>query len=155
VLLDPTDKRPVHFVGIAGAGMSALAELFVRRGVRVTGCDAHPVGVDDLRALGVEVVHGHDPKHAEDARALVVTSAMAKDHPELERARALKLPVVRRAEALGEATAGEGRELVAIAGTHGKSTTTVMAAEALAAAGRDRARGGTRLPLERQPPRWR
>lgn len=137
MLLDPNDQRPVHFVGIAGAGMSALAELFVRRGVRVTGCDAHPTGVDDLRRLGIEISSGHDPKHVENARALVVTSAMPKDHPELERARAAGIPVIRRAEALGDATAGEGRELVAIAGTHGKSTTTVMTAEALAAAGRD------------------
>lgn len=137
MLLDPTDQRPVHFAGIAGAGMSALAELFVRRGVKVTGCDANPVDVDDLRRLGVEIHAGHDPAHAAHARALVVTSAMPKDHPELAEARRLGVPVVRRAEALGEATAGDGRSLVAIAGTHGKSTTTVMAAEALAAAGLD------------------
>jgi UDP-N-acetylmuramate--alanine ligase len=137
VLLDSRDKRPVHFVGIAGAGMSALAELFVRRGVAVSGCDAHASGVEDLRNLGIRIVEGHEPSHAEDARALVVTSAMAKDHPELARARALGLPVIRRAEALGEATSGDGREMVGIAGTHGKSTTTVMTAQALAAAGRD------------------
>ncbi len=134
-LLDPADPRPVHFVGIAGAGMSALAELFARRGVAVTGCDAHTDGARDLRALGIQLSEGHDPAHVEAARALVVTSAMPKAHPELERARALGIPVIRRAEALGEATAGH--ELVAIAGTHGKSTTSVMTAEALAAAGRD------------------
>jgi len=133
-LLDSTDARPIHFVGIAGAGMSSLAELFLRRGVAITGCDAHPETASDLRRLGVDVV-GHDPKHAESARALVVTSAMPKDHPELVRARELGVPVIRRAEALGEVTAG--RELVGIAGTHGKTTTTVMTATALAAAGRD------------------
>lgn len=117
--------------------MSALAELFARRGVKVTGCDAKPVGVDDLRRLGIAIVGGHDPAHIAGARALVVTSAMPKDHPELEAARAAGLPVIRRAEALGEATFGNGRELVGIAGTHGKSTTTVLTAEALAAAGRD------------------
>lgn len=117
--------------------MSALAELFVRRGVRVTGCDANPAGIDDLRRLGIDVAHGHDPDHVAHARALVVTSAMPKDHPELQRARAAGIAVIRRAEALGEATAGAGRDLVAVAGTHGKSTTTVMTAEALAAAGRD------------------
>src|ERR1700712_1101005 len=84
-LLDSTDARPVHFVGIAGAGMSALADLFVRRGVRVTGCDANPGRADDLRRLGI-TVEPHDPSHAEHARALVVTSAMPKDHPELVRA---------------------------------------------------------------------
>jgi UDP-N-acetylmuramate--alanine ligase len=137
VLLDPKDQRPVHFVGIAGAGMSALAELFVRRGVKVTGCDANASGVDDLRRLGVSIDESHDPAHVAGARALVVTSAMAKDHPELERARARGIPVIRRAEALGEATSGGGRDLIGIAGTHGKSTTTVMTAEALAAADRD------------------
>jgi len=137
VLLDTADSRPVHFAGIAGAGMSALAELFARRGVRVTGCDANPLGVEDLEKLGVEIRKGHDPSHVRDARAVVVTSAMAKDHPELVEARRLGIPVIRRAEALGEATSGAGRELVGIAGTHGKSTTTVMTAEALAAAGLD------------------
>ena len=134
-LIDPADPRPVHFVGIAGAGMSALAELLVRRGVAVTGCDAHPEGAADLARHGVHIDAGHDPAHVDGARALVVTSAMPKDHPELERARTLGIPVIRRAEALGEATTG--RELVAVAGTHGKSTTTVLTAEALAAAGLD------------------
>jgi UDP-N-acetylmuramate--alanine ligase len=133
--IDSRDPRPVHFVGIAGAGMRALAELLARRGVRVTGCDAAADDVDDLRALGIEVSASHDPAHADAARALVVTSAMPRGHPELERARHLGRPVIRRAEALGEATAGS--ELVAVAGTHGKSTTTVMVADALAAAGLD------------------
>jgi UDP-N-acetylmuramate--alanine ligase len=133
-LIDPSDPRPIHFVGIAGAGMSALAELFLRRGVAITGCDANPAGADDLRRLGVSI-EPHDPSHVDGARALVVTSAMPKDHPELVRARELGVPVIRRAEALGEVTAG--RELLAVAGTHGKTTTTVMATAALAAAGRD------------------
>ena len=77
----------------------------------------------------------HDPSHVEGVRALVVTSAMPKDHPELERARRCRIPVVRRADALGEVT--RGHEVVGVAGTHGKTTTTVMAADALAAAGRD------------------
>jgi UDP-N-acetylmuramate--alanine ligase len=133
-LLDSNDKRPVHFVGIAGAGMSALAELFLRRGVTVTGCDANPGGAADLERLGVKVTP-HDPAHVDGARALVVTSAMPKNHPELERARQAGIPVIRRAEALGEVTVG--RELVGIAGTHGKTTTTVMTTSALAAAGRE------------------
>ena len=132
--LDTADPRPVHFVGIAGAGMSALAELFVRRGIAVTGCDANPSGADDLRRLGIAVT-AHDPAHVSGARALVVTSAMPKDHPELQRARERGVPVIRRAEALGEVT--RGHELVAIAGTHGKTTTTVMTTEALSAASRN------------------
>src|SRR5690349_18649790 len=133
-LIDPSDKRPVHFVGIAGAGMSGLAQLFLGRGVPVTGCDANPGSAEDLARLGVTVT-AHDPKHVDGARALVVTSAMPKHHPELVRARELGIPVIRRAEALGEVTMG--RELVAIAGTHGKTTTTVMTTAALAAAGRE------------------
>lgn len=132
-LLDRDDPRPVHFVGVGGAGMSALAELLVRRGILVTGCDAAPVHPAEA-PRGVTLLGGHDPAHVAGARALVVTSAMPKDHPELVRAREAGLPVIRRAEALGAAV--QGGELVAVAGTHGKTTTTVMATEALDAAGR-------------------
>jgi UDP-N-acetylmuramate--alanine ligase len=131
--LDTSDPRPVHFVGIAGAGMRALAELLARRGVRVTGCDANPGATDDLEELGIMVVTGHDPTHVEDAREVIVTSAMPKNHPEIARARELGIPVTRRAEALGQAVAGG--KLIGIAGTHGKTTTTVMTTAALAAAG--------------------
>ncbi|GAC1515397.1 MAG: UDP-N-acetylmuramate--L-alanine ligase [Gemmatimonadaceae bacterium] len=134
-LLDAADPRPVHFVGIAGAGMSALAELFVRRGIPVTGCDANTAGAGDLRALGIDIREGHEAGHVDGSRALVVTSALAKQHPEIVRARDLHRPVIRRAEALAEAVSGG--TLIAIAGTHGKTTTTVMTAEAFAAAGRD------------------
>jgi UDP-N-acetylmuramate--alanine ligase len=112
--------------------MSALAELLARRGVRVTGCDANPASTADLERFGIVVARGHDPAHVEGARALVVTSAMPPAHPELARARSLGIPVIRRAEALAEAVS-VGR-LIAIAGTHGKTTTTVMTTEALAAA---------------------
>ncbi len=132
-LIDPSDSRPIHFVGIAGAGMRALAELLARRGIPVTGCDANPGAAGDLEALGIQVVRGHSPDHLASARQVVVTSAMPKDHPELLRARELGIPITRRAEALGEAVSG-GR-LVGIAGTHGKTTTTVMTTSALAAAG--------------------
>jgi UDP-N-acetylmuramate--alanine ligase len=129
------DSRPVHFVGIAGAGMSALAELFIRRGYTVTGCDTTQTISADLERLGVHVRHGHDPSHVDGAQEIIVTSAVSKDQPELQRARELGIPVTRRAEALGKAVSGG--ELVAIAGTHGKTTTTVMTTEALAAAGLD------------------
>src|SRR5213076_219578 len=129
------DPRPIHFMGIAGAGMSGLALLARQQGVAVTGCDTDPSGAADLAALGVEIWRGHDAEHVVGARALVVTAAVAGDHPELERARALGVPVVRRADALGQAVAGG--VVVAVAGTHGKTTTTVMVTEALAAAGRN------------------
>src|SRR5437773_3625743 len=129
------DPRPIHFMGIAGAGMSGLALLAKQQGVAVTGCDTDPSGAADLAALGVEIWRGHDPEHVAGARTLVVTAAVAGDHPELERARALGIPVVRRADALGQAVAGG--VVVAVAGTHGKTTTTVVVTEALAAAGRN------------------
>jgi len=134
-LLDSADSRPIHFQGIGGAGMSALAELCHRRGATVTGCDRDPAGAKDLLALGIAVHAGHDPAHLAGHRALVVSSAIPTDHPEVLAARAQGLAVVRRAEALAEATAGG--VLIGIAGTHGKSTTTVMTTEALAAAGKD------------------
>jgi UDP-N-acetylmuramate--alanine ligase len=122
----------VHFVGIAGAGMRALAELYARRGIAVTGCDAHPETAAELAQFGIEVYAGHSPDHVEGVDEVIVTSAMAKDHPELARARELGIPVVRRAEALGNAIAGG--KVVAIAGTHGKTTTTVLTTSALSAA---------------------
>lgn len=139
-LFTPDDPRPVHFMGVAGAGMSGLALLARKRSVAVTGCDRDLSGAgaeaaEDLKAAGGEVFAGHDPQHLVGARALVVSSAVPKDHPEVERARALGLPVVRRAEALAEAVSPG--LLVAVAGTHGKTTTTAMTTEALAAAGLD------------------
>jgi UDP-N-acetylmuramate--alanine ligase len=129
------DPRPIHFVGIAGAGMGALALIAEHRGVKVTGCDTDTSGAADLAARGVKVWQGHDPSHLAGVRAVVVTAAVVRDHPELQRARELGIPVVRRADALGEAVAGG--TVVGVAGTHGKTTTTVMVTEALAAAGRN------------------
>lgn len=123
------DPRPVHFVGIAGAGMSALAELFVRRGIGVTGSDLSAAGNPDLEALGLVVHHGHAASFVGGARAVVTSSAIAIDHVEVAAAAALGIPVIRRAEALGAAV--DGMQIVGVAGTHGKTTTTVMTTEAL------------------------
>src|SRR3989442_3935829 len=134
------DPRPVHLMGIAGSGMSAWELIARHRGVAITGWDTDPSGVGrpDLTALGVPVWRGHDPSHVDGARAVIVTAAVPRDHPELARARALDLPVVRRADALGQLVAGDGKtSVVAVAGTHGKTTTTVMVTEALTAAGRN------------------
>ena len=126
----------VHFVGIGGAGMSGLAEAALRAGYRVTGCDASEGDtVEHLRGLGAEVFIGHSAEHAEDADALVVTSAVPTDHPELEAAARRGIPVVKRAAALG-AWVRRGRT-IGVAGTHGKTTTTAMTAEILTAAGLD------------------
>jgi UDP-N-acetylmuramate--alanine ligase len=139
-LFAPDDPRPVHFMGVAGAGMSALALVARRRGVAVTGCDRDADGggaaaTADVRRSGGEVFAGHDPSHLDGARAVVVSSAVPPDHPELVRARELGIPIVRRAEALAEVVAPG--LVIGVAGTHGKTTTTVMTTESLAAAGQD------------------
>jgi len=113
--------------------MSALALIARRRGVAVSGCDTDPTGAADLAAMGIQFFTGHDPAHLEGARAVVATAAVPPEHPELVRARALGLPVVLRKEALA-GLIGASRS-VAVSGTHGKTTTTVMATEALTAAG--------------------
>jgi UDP-N-acetylmuramate--alanine ligase len=134
-LFAPEDPRPIHFMGIAGAGMSALALMARRRGLTVTGCDTDVSGASDVVAAGATVVAGHDPTHVVGARAVVHTSAVSRDHPELAAARAAGVDVVRRAEALSAAVSGG--VVVAVAGTHGKTTTTVMCTEALAAVGQN------------------
>jgi len=135
-LLSGDDPRPVHFVGIGGAGMAGLAELFSRRGIAVSGCDQHPgSAAGDLARLGVSVVAGHDASHVGAARAVVHTSAVPPEHPELVAAREAGIPVIRRAEALGLAV-NDG-VVIGIAGTAGKTTTTVMTTEALREAGAD------------------
>jgi UDP-N-acetylmuramate--alanine ligase len=129
-------ERPVHFVGVGGAGMFALAALLLRQGARVTGCDIkESQALDDLRALGADIHVGHDALHVEQASALVVTSAVSTDHPEMLRAQERGIPVLKRSQALG-ACVNAGR-LLAIAGTHGKTTTTAMATEILAGAGKN------------------
>lgn len=134
ILLDTADPRPVHFVGIAGAGMSALAELLARRGVSIQGTDANPTGAPDLAKYGI-TVSPHDDRLVAGARALVYSSAIPATHPEMQAARAAGIPLVRRAEALADAVSGG--TLIGVAGTHGKTTTTVMTTEALASAARN------------------
>jgi len=127
---------PVHFMGAGGAGMCAFAELLLREGGQVSGCDLKASeSLRALEALGATIYVEHDASHAEGVSAFVVTSAVPVDHPELLRAHELGVPVLKRAQALG-AWVNQGR-VVAIAGTHGKTTTTAMAAEMLAAAGMD------------------
>jgi len=134
-LFIPNDPRPIHFMGIAGAGMSALALIARHRGVPVTGCDNDLSGAKDAVEQGVTVTQGHDPSHVAGVRAVVHTAAVPPEHPELAAARAAGIPVLKRAAALQQAIGG-GRT-VAIAGTHGKTTTTAMVAVALEAVGLD------------------
>ncbi|MEE8251601.1 MAG: UDP-N-acetylmuramate--L-alanine ligase [Gemmatimonadales bacterium] len=134
-LFDPDDSRPIHFMGIGGAGMGALALITQHRGVVVTGCDVDPGAVRDVDLAGAGLLEGHDPRHVKGARAVIHTSAVQPDHPELIAARESGLPVLRRAEALQAVV--EGGTVVAVSGTHGKTTTTVMITDLFAAAGRD------------------
>lgn len=127
---------PVHFMGIAGAGMSALAELILRSGGEVTGCDTHPGVIGgELRARGARIEQGHDTAHVRDVVAVVATSAVPADHPELEAARLRGVPVLKRAQALA-ALVNRGT-VIAIAGTHGKTTTTAMTTAILSEAALD------------------
>ncbi len=128
------DNSPVHFIGIAGAGMSALAELYASRGITVTGSDTNTMGAPDLLGLGISVLP-HDAANVAHARAVVYSSAIPTDHPEMAAARAAGIPLIRRAEALGEAV-NDG-VVVGIAGTHGKTTTTVMTTDVLASGSLD------------------
>src|SRR2546423_10403465 len=134
------DPRPIHLMGIAGAGMSALALIARHRGVAITGCDTDTSGsgAADLGApaLGVRIWRGHDPSHLDGARAVVVSAAVPPNHPELERARALNLPVVRRADALAQLVGGEGGSLLAGLRAPRQKTTTGVGAEGLPAAPR-------------------
>jgi UDP-N-acetylmuramate--alanine ligase len=130
------ETRPVHFMGVGGAGMYPLAELLLRSGGKVSGCDLKDSqALRSLGELGGSVAVGHHPDHVRDASALVVTAAVPGHHPELEAARSAGIPVLKRAEALGAWVAGG--TVVGIAGTHGKTTTTAMATDMLAAAGMD------------------
>ncbi len=127
---------PIHFMGIGGAGMCALAEAVARAGREVTGCDSDPGrSARRLQELGVAVAHGHDPAHVAGAAALVVSAAIPADHPEIQAAREAGLPVLKRAQALAQ-WVNQGRGL-GVAGTHGKTTTTALLTEILATAGLD------------------
>lgn len=133
-LLELARGKPIHFMGIGGAGMLPLAELVLRNGGRITGCDSTAgTGARALREMGVQVEIGHAPEHVAECGALVVTSAVSQDHPEITAARAAGIPVLKRAQALG-AVVNRGT-VVGIAGTHGKTTTTALTTAALAAGG--------------------
>jgi UDP-N-acetylmuramate--alanine ligase len=132
----PRDIGPVHFVGIGGIGMSGIAEVLVNLGYTVQGSDvAESANVKRLRDKGIAVAIGHAAGNLVGARVVVVSSAIRRDNPELIAARAERLPVVRRAEMLAELM--RLKSCVAIAGTHGKTTTTSMVAALLDAAGFD------------------
>src|SRR5882672_2539330 len=126
----PRDIGPIHFVGIGGIGMSGIAEVLVNLGYTVKGSDVvDSANVNRLRDKGIAVAIGHKAENVDGADVLVVSSAIKRDNPELIAARAKRLPVVRRAEMLAELM--RLKRCVAIAGTHGKTTTTSLVATLL------------------------
>ncbi|MFI6435610.1 UDP-N-acetylmuramate--L-alanine ligase [Streptomyces sp. NPDC050759] len=131
----PTAMDRPHFIGIGGAGMSGIAKILAQRGAKVAGSDAkESATAEALRALGVTVHIGHAAEHlASDATCVVVSSAIRADNPELARAAELGIPVVHRSDAL--ASLMDGLRPIAVAGTHGKTTTTSMLAVSLSELG--------------------
>ena len=132
----PSELGPIHFVGIGGIGMSGIAEVLVNLGYSVQGSDASDnANVQRLRERGAKVFVGHDARHVASAAVVVVSTAIKRDNPELSEARRRRLPVVRRAEMLAELM--RLKQCVAVAGTHGKTTTTSLVATLLETAGLD------------------
>ena len=132
----PRDVGPVHFVGIGGIGMSGIAEMLNGLGTSVQGSDrADGPNVARLRRLGIKVEIGHSAANLGQAGVVVVSTAIRPDNPELIAARERKIPVVRRAEMLAELM--RFKRCVAVAGTHGKTTTTTLVSALLDAGGLD------------------
>jgi UDP-N-acetylmuramate--alanine ligase len=141
-LVTPVEPVPlgelgrVHFTGIGGAGMSGIARIMLARGVAVSGCDAAASSqLDELAALGAAVCVGHSAGHLGSADTLVMSSAIRADNPELVQARRMGMRVLHRAAAL--ACVMLGRQCIAVAGTHGKTTTTSMITTVLRRCGAD------------------
>src|ERR1700685_2547370 len=132
----PREIGPIHFVGIGGIGMSGIAEVLCNLGYTVQGSDASEgANVSRLRDKGVKISVGHKAENVDGADVVVVSTAIKRDNPELMAARASRIPVVRRAEMLAELM--RLKSCVAIAGTHGKTTTTSMVAALVDASGLD------------------
>ena len=132
----PLDLGNMHFIGIGGIGMSGIAEILHNLGYPVQGSDlSESANVKRLRAMGIPVAIGHDAANLGEAQVVVVSSAVKRDNPEVQAARERLLPVVRRAEMLGELM--RLKWSVAVGGTHGKTTTTSLVAALLDGAGLD------------------
>lgn len=128
--------RRIHFVGIGGVGMAGIAQVLLTEGYEISGSDmATSALTASLKASGAKIYTQHDATHVSQADVVVISSAIASDNPEVQEAKARHLPVVRRAEMLAELM--RFRQGIAVAGTHGKTTTTSMLASLFAAGGAD------------------
>src|SRR6195256_4997611 len=124
----------IHFVGIGGSGMGGIAEVLINLGYKVQGSDLKANSVTEhLAKLGAAIAIGHDAKNVAGADVVVISSAVPQDNPELVAAREQRIPVVPRAEMLGELM--RFRYSIAVGGTHGKTTTTSLVASILAEGG--------------------
>ncbi|SMH54037.1 UDP-N-acetylmuramate--L-alanine ligase [Maritimibacter sp. HL-12] len=132
----PTEMGPIHFVGIGGIGMSGIAEVLLNLGYKVQGSDLKASAITErLTAFGARIFLGQAAENLADAEVVVISSAIKPGNPELDTARARGLPVVRRAEMLAELMRLKSN--IAVAGTHGKTTTTTLIAELLVKGGID------------------
>jgi UDP-N-acetylmuramate--alanine ligase len=128
--------KKIHFVGIGGIGMSGIAEILSDADLEISGCDLKESAITRrLERLGIRVIEGHDASHAEGHDLIVTSSAVRHDNAEVARARELDIPVIRRAEMLGEIM--RQRRSIAISGTHGKTTTSALTSLILTEAGLD------------------
>ncbi len=131
-----TEIGIIHFIGIGGIGMSGIAEVMHNMGYSVQGSDmAESYVIEGLRARGIKVMIGQQAENVEGVAVVVTSTAIKRGNPEVERAYELRIPVVRRAEMLAELM--RLKSTVAVAGTHGKTTTTSMIAAVLDAGGVD------------------
>lgn len=125
-MIQLSDYKNIHCIGIGGVGVSAIAEILLSRGYRVSGSDMKQSEITDrLKQHGVKIYIGHRAENVEDADLIVYSAAIAEENPEIIRAREKNLPLASRAEVLGTLM-DDFENSIAISGTHGKTTTTSM-----------------------------
>ena len=135
-LLDQKSIKRIHCIGIGGIGVSGLAEILLKRGYRVSGSDANQTATTDrLKKLGIRIFQGHQARHARRADAVVYSSAIDMNNPEMQYAHRHHIPIIRRGQLLAELM--HMSDGIAIAGTHGKTTTTALVTHLLSDAGLD------------------